>query len=49
MRITRHFPGRVFDFGIDHLGKVYWFWDKYSPLQTSAPKISARDDGGTIN
>ena len=32
MRTMRHFLGRVFGFEIDHLGKVYWFWDIYSPL-----------------
>ena len=31
-RFTWHFPGRVYGFEIGHLGKVYRFWDKYSPL-----------------
>ena len=32
VRFTHRFRGRVFGIEIDHLGKVYWFWDKYSPL-----------------
>jgi hypothetical protein len=31
-QFTRNFLGKVFAFKIDYLVKVYWLWDKYSPL-----------------
>lgn len=39
VRFTHRFRGRVFGIEIDHLGKVYWFWDKYSPL-IRAPNLN---------
>ena len=42
VRFTHRFRGRVFGIEIDHLGKVYWFWDKYSPLGVLALVIERR-------
>lgn len=40
VRFTHRFRGRVFGIEIDHLGKVYWFWDKYSPLTSIGANLN---------